>query len=149
MEDARLVENLIYLYAERIDNGDLAGVAELFQHGEIVSTAHNTRFSGVEEVLGLYQMSCRIYDETGTPLTKHLTTNVIVEVQDKGETASARSYYTVLQATEALPLQAIISGRYHDQFSKRDGRWCFSRREMFVDLLGDCSAHLLYDASAL
>ena len=32
MDDARLIENLIYEYAERIDDGDLAGVAELFRH---------------------------------------------------------------------------------------------------------------------
>ena len=30
MEDSRQVENLIYSYAERIDNGDLEGVAALF-----------------------------------------------------------------------------------------------------------------------
>ena len=30
MEDSRQVENLIYSYAERIDNGDLEGVAAFF-----------------------------------------------------------------------------------------------------------------------
>ena len=41
MEDSRIIENLIYLYAERIDAGDLEGVAELFSNGEIASPAHN------------------------------------------------------------------------------------------------------------
>lgn len=149
MEDSRQIENLIYTYAERIDNGDLEGVAELFRDAEIVAPAHNSRQTGYDEVLAMYQFSCRLYPETGTPRTKHLTTNVIVEVDAGAEEGSARSYFTVIQATEALPLQPIISGRYRDSFRKVNGAWQFARREMIVDLLGDCSAHLLYDASNL
>ena len=51
----------------------------------------------------------------GTPRTKHVTTNPIIEVDD-AETASCRSYYTVLQQTDELPLQTIVTGRYHDRF---------------------------------
>ena len=149
MNDSREIENLIYTYAERIDTGDLEGVAELFRNGEIVSTAHNVRRTGISEVLEMYKLSCRIHETTGTPLTKHLTTNVIIETGPQGDQASARSYYTVLQATDALPLQPIISGRYRDQFQKRDGSWGFTSREMIVDLIGNCSEHLLYEAQGL
>ncbi len=143
MDSARQIENLIYRYAELIDTGDLAGVAALFANGEIISTEHGARFTGTSEVLDLYKMSCRLYEDTGTPKTKHLTTNVIIDVS--GDTAKARSYYTVVQATESLPMQPIISGRYHDTFRSREGTWEFASREMFVDLEGDCSAHLLYE----
>ena len=34
-DHAREIENLLYVYAERIDAGDLEGVAELFTHGRI------------------------------------------------------------------------------------------------------------------
>jgi 3-phenylpropionate/cinnamic acid dioxygenase small subunit len=149
MEDSRCIENLIYYYAERIDDGDLEGVAELFRDAEITSTAHNVRRTGFDEVLKMYQMSCRLYKETGTPMTKHLTTNVIIELDENGREAAARSYYTVIQATDALPLQPIISGRYKDHFHKTENQWHFSSREMIVDLIGDCSAHLLYDSSGL
>ena len=149
MEDCRQIENLIYRYAEKIDSGNLEGVAELFRDAEIVSSAHGSRRAGFDEVLQMYQLSCRLYETTGTPLTKHLTTNVIIELEESGVEASARSYYTVIQATESLPLQPIISGRYNDRFRKAEGKWMFVRREMFVDLIGDCSAHLLVDASVL
>lgn len=148
MEDSRHIENLIYLYAERIDHGDLEGIAELFRDAEIYSPAHDVTRTGYDEVLEMYRLSCRLHD-TGTPLTRHLTTNVIIDVDDDGLSASARSYYTVIQATDSLPLQPIISGRYRDLFRKRENRWQFARREMIVDLLGDCSEHLLYDASSL
>lgn len=146
MDDCRQIENLIYRYADRIDAGDLEGVAELFREAEIVAPAHDSRRAGYEEVLEMYQLSCRIYPATGTPMTKHITTNVIIELDESGQSASARAYFTVMQATDNLPLQAIISGRYRDAFNKRGDKWQFSRREMHVDLLGDCSAHLLYDA---
>jgi 3-phenylpropionate/cinnamic acid dioxygenase small subunit len=149
MEDCRQIENLIYRYAELIDEGDLEGVAELFRDAEIVSTAHNVRHQGFDEVLQMYKVSCRIYEATGTPRTKHLTTNVIIELDKCGRAACARSYYTVIQATDALPLQPIISGRYRDRFRRVDSQWQFASREMIVDLIGDCSAHLLYSSSAL
>jgi len=149
MEDSRHIENLIYRYAELIDNGDLKGVAELFRDAEIVSPAHDVRRTGFDEVLQMYQLSCRLYESTGTPLTKHLTTNVIVDMDSNGKEARARSYYTVIQGTGSLPLQPIISGRYKDRFRKVDAQWQFASREMLVDLIGDCSAHLLYSSSNL
>lgn len=149
MDDSRQIENLIYSYAEKIDAGDLDGVAQLFRDAEIVAPAHGSRQVGYQQVLAMYQHSTRIYESTGTPKTKHLTTNVIIDIAEGAVTASARSYFTVIQATDALPLQPIISGRYRDSFDKVDGVWRFSCREMNVDLLGDLSAHLLYDPDKL
>jgi 3-phenylpropionate/cinnamic acid dioxygenase small subunit len=149
MEDSRQIENLIYRYAQHIDDGKLKEVAELFRNAEIVSSAQDVRFVGYTEILSMYENSCRIYDPQGTPLTKHLTTNVIIEVDQNGVEANASSYYTVIQATDALSLQPIISGRYKYEFRKVDTHWQFARREMIVDLIGDCSSHLLYDTSHL
>ena len=145
MEESRQIENLIYRYAELIDDGNLEEVAELFRNAEIVSTVHGMRREGFDEVLQMYRSSCRIYETTGTPLTKHLTTNVIIELDEDGKTASARSYYTVFQQTDELPLQPIIAGHYHDTFHRVGGQWCFDTREMFVDLTGDLSHHLLFE----
>jgi hypothetical protein len=144
MPDAdREIENLVYAYAERIDAGDLAGVGELFRDGRIEAQP-GVVFTGADEVRGLYEMATRLYDD-GTPRTKHMTTNVTVEVDDAAGTATARSYYTVFQQTDELPLHPIIAGRYHDTFHRVDGRWCFDTRRMFVDLKGDLSRHLLFD----
>jgi 3-phenylpropionate/cinnamic acid dioxygenase small subunit len=144
---AREIENLLYTYAERIDAGDLEGVADLFTHGRIAASTEalpDQTFEGRERVLGLYRASTRIYDD-GTPRTKHVTTNAIIEVDDGANSASARSYYTVFQRVDDLPLQPIIAGRYHDTFRRIDGRWWFDTRVMLVDLVGDLSRHLLYE----
>ncbi|TMK54946.1 MAG: nuclear transport factor 2 family protein [Actinobacteria bacterium] len=147
-DDSRSIENLLYTYAERIDAGDLEGVADLFAHGQITAQADTTtaqRFEGRDEVLGMYEAATRLYEDNGTPHTKHVTTNAIIDVDERAGTAVARSYYTVFQQTDALPLQPIIAGRYHDTFKRIDGAWWFDTRTMFVDLVGDLSHHLLYE----
>jgi len=92
----------------------------------------------------LYEGSTRLHDD-GTPRTRHVTTNVTIEVDDDAGTAASRAYYTVFQQTDVLPLQPIIAGHYHDTFHRVDGRWWFDTRSMFVDLKGDLSQHLLFE----
>src|SRR5258708_4825390 len=87
-----------------------------------------------------------VYDD-GTPRTKHITTNVAIEVDEKAGTAVARSYFTALQAAPDLPLQPIVSGRYHDRFERRDGQWRFVERRVRTDLVGDVSRHLRRSAA--
>ena len=146
MDSARAIENLLYTYAERIDRGDLDGVAELFTHGRIHGVeggGPETVFEGPERVRGLYGRTTRMHEDTGTPRTKHVTTNAIIEVDDAAGTASARSCFLVTQATPELPLQVIITGRYRDTFHRIGGRWWFDSRTMYVDQTGDLGHHLL------
>ena len=68
-DNAREIENLIYTYAERIDAGDLTGVAELFAHGRIEAAPDAPALDrGRERVRELYEGSTRLYDD-GTPRT--------------------------------------------------------------------------------
>ncbi len=140
----REIENLLYTYAERIDLGDLEGVADLFEHAVITTPGVEPGPGGRDAALETYRRSTRLYDD-GTPKTKHVTTNVIIEVDEAGQTATARSYFTVFQRLDDFPLQAIIAGRYHDRFERVDGHWCFTERMMLPELLGDLSRHLLFD----
>ena len=149
MDSYREIENLIYRYAEQVDAGDFESVAEMFAHGKIIGRTQEDDSSGYEEVLSLYQSSARIHEQTGTPCTKHVTTNAIIEVDEKNDIATARSYFTVFQALEDFPLQPVISGRYHDRFERIGGKWRFSERKMLPELYGDLSRHLLFDAKTL
>jgi 3-phenylpropionate/cinnamic acid dioxygenase small subunit len=142
-DDGRAIEDLVYAYAERIDAGDLDGVAELFRHGRI-EAAPGMVFEGAEKVRSLYDGATRFYED-GTPRTKHVTTNVVVEVDDAAGTGASRSYYAVFQQTDQLALQPIIAGRYRDTFHRVDGEWCFDTREILVDLTGDLSQHLRFE----
>lgn len=141
-DSQREIENLLYTYAERIDLGDFEGVADLFEHAAITSPGAPRGPGGRDAALAIYQKSTRLYED-GTPRTKHVTTNAIIEVDEANDTATSRAYFTVFQCLEDFPLQAIISGRYHDQFERVDSRWRFAERMMLPELLGDLSRHLL------
>jgi len=137
------VANLVYTYAERIDLGDFAGVAELFEHAEITAVGNDEHHSGTDAAQKLYEKTTRRYDDNGTPHTKHVTTNLILEIDEEAGTGTCRSYFTVLQQTANLSLQPIISGRYHDRFERVDGVWRFTHRHIISELIGDLSQHLL------
>jgi len=143
LTDHDAIAALIYTYAERLDAGDLEGVASLFAHATLRNDGFDAAFRGTEEILRLYRSSAMLYD--GKPCTKHVTTNLIIEMDESGKTASARSYYSVLQARPELPLQIIIAGRYHDRFARIEGGWGFTDRLIFIDLTGDLRYHLKFN----
>jgi hypothetical protein len=62
--------------------------------------------------------------------------------------ATARSYYTVVQQTAMIPLQVIASGRYRDVLIKVDGAWRFAKREYFMDMRGDVTDHVKIQSSS-
>lgn len=138
------ITNLLYRYAECIDSGDLEGAAALFEHARIRvgDPGHDT--IGSARLLSIWK-SLIVLHADGTPRTKHVTTNPIIEIDEDAGTASCRSYYTVLQQTDELPLQTIVAGRYHDRFERVDGQWRFSYRDLtLIDMVGDVSRHLAY-----
>lgn len=138
--DEREILNLLHLYCELQDAADFEGVAELFRHSSY-NVAGGDSHHGYDEVYALKTKHDRTYDD-GTLRTKHVTTNTILDIQAGAAVATARSYFTVLQATPDLPLQPVIAGRYHDTFEKVDGRWRFRDRLIYGDLVGDLTRHL-------
>ena len=131
---------LIFTYAERLDAGELDGVAALFRDATFRST-QGGNYHGSAEVLAVLRQKVVLYPD-GTPRTKHVTTNLTVDVDEDAGTATARSYVTVLQALPDFPLQPIFSGRYRDSFTRADGCWRWGRREVIGDLYGDVSRHV-------
>lgn len=149
MDSYREIENLIYTYAELIDAGNLEGMAQLFAHAEFFGPDGTLAATGAEEFLSVNRQAVKIYEQTGTPRTKHVTTNVIIALDEAANSATARSYFTVFQSAEEMPLQPIVAGRYIDSFERADGVWRFRRRQSIPELFGDLSKHLLFDITKL
>jgi ketosteroid isomerase-like protein len=143
MSGYNAVANLIGRYAELIDRGDFAGVGELLAHAVVTSEGGGMEVRGADAIAAMYTSWTRRYEDNGTPHTKHVTTNLVVDIDEEAGRATCRSYITVLQATDALALQPVFAGRYHDAFERVDGTWRFSRRHMITDYVGDLSHHLL------
>ena len=124
---------LISQYCYAIDSGDFERFAALLKHAEWVAEGQKP---------GRDSMSNIILYPDGTPRTKHVTTNITLQVDEAAGTATGHCYVTVFQQTDNFPLQAIFSGDYYDEFEQVDGAWRFSRREIRNSLIGDMSAHL-------
>lgn len=124
-------------YCDSIDRGDLAACAALFAGGAwgiVGDLAHGS--DAVKAVLD----NVTLYD--GRPCTRHLMTNVRIVLDPEGDSATASSCITVMQAVpERFPLQAIFIGSYADRFRRSDGRWHFVERAITPDLVGDLSFH--------
>jgi 3-phenylpropionate/cinnamic acid dioxygenase small subunit len=140
----RQILNLLHRYAEYVDAADFEAVGELFEGAEyqIRGALHG------HEVTEAMQRSVKLHD--GQIRTKHVLSNTILEFHHgdaERNDASARSYFTVLQATDSLALQPIVCGRYLDTFRDdglgTDSSWRFATRTIVLDLVGNMNEHLV------
>ena len=136
------ISNLLYRYAECLDSGQLVEAAGLFRHACIKVQSQGDLLDHTA-LLGIWQQRIKLYP-CGTPRTRHVISNPIIDIDEAAGTATVRSCYTVLQATDTLPLQPIAAGRYFDEFERVDGIWRFSFRDYsHLEMIGDLTGHLL------
>ena len=133
------IENLLYEYQERIDAGDLPGVAAMFADAVIRAEGTDVAWTGEDEILAMYAGFVRMYN--GSPRTTHTNLNPIIHIDEDANRATCRSRYVVYQQTNELALQPIITGGYHDVFERVDGAWRFAERVMITHSLGDMTKH--------
>jgi 3-phenylpropionate/cinnamic acid dioxygenase small subunit len=142
--DHHAITSLMYRYAEYVDAANFDGIGALFARGEITTPGVPGAIVGADAVAAMYRGSNKVHPN-GTLMTRHLTTNVLVDIADDATSATVRSSFVVFQATPATALQPIVAGRYHDRFDRHDDGWWFGQREMRVEQVGDVSDHLLMD----
>jgi hypothetical protein len=123
---------LMHEYAYRFDHGAGVAVADLFvEDGEWSAPAVTCR--GRAELVAFF----RLRDEMAERVTRHVVTNINVEVQS-ADHATARSVaieYRGTRGTNGLvpdTLPAIVSD-YQDEFVRVDGAWRFRRRRVVID----------------
>jgi 3-phenylpropionate/cinnamic acid dioxygenase small subunit len=138
---------LLFTYAELMDAADFDSLAVLFADAVLTNEGAEGDVRGGDAIAGLYRRTNRVHAD-GTLRTRHLTTNVIIDIDEDAGTATARSAFVVLQQTDVLALQPIVAGRYHDRFARVDGDWRFAHRHMHVDQVGDVREHLSFDLAA-
>lgn len=136
----RAIANLIARYAELTDNGDFTTLGDLMADADF-SLNGGPPIHGAAAVTRLGHDVLQTYDD-GTPKTRHLTTNLYIEVDEDAGTATARAYFTVLQALPDFPLQPVAAGRYRDRFTRTGGTWAFAERQVITDFSGDVSHHV-------
>jgi 3-phenylpropionate/cinnamic acid dioxygenase small subunit len=146
-ESHHAITTLLYRYTEMMDAADFDAVAQLFADAILTNEGVKGEISGGDAIAQLYRNTNRVHDD-GTLRTRHLTANVIIDIDETASTATARSAFVVFQQTSDLPLQPIVTGRYGDRFIRVDGTWHFAHRHITVDHVGDVSRHLTFDLGA-
>jgi len=134
------VRALVVAYAERLDAGDLDGVAQLFRDAVLRPARSGAALVGTDAVRRLYDPVIRYED--GTPRTQHTLGNLAVAVDADREHAASHCSFTVWQARPDGSLGPVLAGRYDDRFARVAGRWRFTERVITPDLLGDLSDHM-------
>src|SRR5262249_15388804 len=130
---------LVYGYSDAIDRGDYDALAALFRHGDFVMT-DGQRLRG-EGLAAWFRDALGLYDD-GTPRTTHSNPSVVIQLDDQGATATARTSVLVFQALEG-DIRCIYSGLYDDEFERHpEEGWCFLVRRSTTRLVGDMSHHL-------
>jgi hypothetical protein len=74
------VGNLIAAYAELVDNGDFAGVGALLSDATFEGSG--APVSGADSIEQMLRNTVIVYAD-GTPRTRHVTTNVVIETDDE------------------------------------------------------------------
>ena len=140
--DVISIQNLLHRYCDYVDRGNFDAMAALFANADVYLPGVDRWYrSDPEGLAASYREWVRIYPD-GTPRTRHVTSNLILEA-DGANRAKAQSYITVFQSTAELSLQPIIGGRNIDRFAKTEGVWRFSERTIESDMFGDLKAHLM------
>ena len=139
MQDLIESNYLLTEYCFAIDSGRLEDCAALFEHAEFSFEGFPT-VQGVEGVMGV--LSGIVLHGDGTPRTRHVLSNVRIDVAGSGASAKAQSYVTTIQQAGDRPMQAVFTGHYFDEFRKIDDKWAFVKRGVFAPYFGDMSQHM-------
>jgi 3-phenylpropionate/cinnamic acid dioxygenase small subunit len=145
------IRNLLHRYSEAVDTGNFDALAELFAHARFRSALGNaepTLGRQGAEVAEMFKTGIILYGD-GTPRTRHVVTNSIIEVDEQAGTATARSYNTTLQQVPPHPLEIMATARYEDRFERVGGTWRFTDRVVrhssidgvHRDFINDMSRH--------
>jgi len=124
---------LVHRYAELLDGGDVEGVLDHFSRATWRSAATGTVLHSRDELRSVY--SALVPTDGRPPHTRHLMHNLVIELADGADDASARCSYTVLEGGDpGTPVRILMVGRYEDAYHRDADGWHLTDREFHLDL---------------
>jgi hypothetical protein len=133
------ITRLLFAYCTGIDTGRLDDTAELFAKGTWYLNP-DSPLSGADEVAAFLNESVILYD--GVPATRHVVTNIRIDLAEDRRRASAQSYVIVFQSLPGEAPFVMFQGAYDDTFAHDGSAWHFDVRRIRTDGTGDMSGHL-------
>lgn len=134
------IERLLTAYCWGIDTGNFESTAALFGEDGLYGLVDAGAARGADQVLGMFRASVRTYD--GVPRTRHVITNLVIDVDHGGTTGSARCYVQVIHQPPGEEIRPIVVGTYLDRVHLVGDEWQFAERRMHLELVGNLTSHL-------
>lgn len=136
IEIERACERLILEYSRALDRGDMSAAADCFA----VNGTFARPMTPDTVIEGREAIRAGLLSRPRTLLTKHLTTNVMINVEDH-DTASGLSYLTMISTTpEQGAMPPFVSqgplwfGEMQDRFVRENGQWKFLQRRGSIQM---------------
>jgi hypothetical protein len=134
-EIERSCERMVYAYARALDLGDMSGAADCFaEQGSFARP-----MTPDQVIHGRESIRAALLTRPKTLLTKHLATNVQIDVLGRDE-ARGLSYLTMISTTPgdaAAPFTSagpIYFGEFKDRFVREAGEWKFLERRGSIQM---------------
>jgi SnoaL-like domain len=136
IEIERACERIVYAYARALDLGDMSAAADYFaENGSL------TRPMAPEKVIqGRETIRAALLTRPKTLLTKHLATNVMIDVVSRDEVRGL-SYLAMISTTpsgDATPPYVsagpVYFGEFRDRFVREGGEWKFLERRGSIQM---------------
>ena len=135
-EIERACERLTYVYARALDLGDMNAAADCFAENGSFARPMNPG----QVIQGRETIRASLITRPKTLLTKHLSTNAIIDVESR-DTARGLSYLTMISTTPpqgaAPPFVSggpIYFGEMQDRFVREHGVWKFLERRGSIQM---------------
>jgi hypothetical protein len=135
-EIERACERLTYVYGRALDLGDMSAAADCFAENGSFARPMNPG----QVIQGREAIRASLITRPKTLLTKHLTTNVMIEV-DSRDSAHGLSYLTMIASTPpqgaAPPFVSggpVYFGEMQDRFVRENGVWKFLERRGSIQM---------------
>lgn len=136
IEIERACETLIHTYSRALDRGDMDAAADCFAEAGTFARP----MAPEQIIVGREAIRASLRSRPATLLTRHLSTNVMVEVEGM-RSARSISYLTMVSTTPddgAVPPHEsrgpIWFGEMHDRFVHENGAWKFIERRGSIQL---------------
>lgn len=131
-KDTIEIEQLLYRCCHAVDCGELEKIMGLF-HPEAtlrIMWEENGTHVGHDAIRAWFMAYIHTVRET-LRLLRHKIDSPMIEVM--GEDAVARCYLTVEAAHKESEQRIVTLGRYEDKLCKRENRWLFQEKAIFMD----------------
>jgi hypothetical protein len=135
-EIERACERLTYVYGRALDLGDMNAAADCFAENGSFARPMNPG----QVIQGREAIRASLITRPKTLLTKHLTSNVMIDVESR-DAARGLSYLTMIATTPpqgaAPPFVSsgpIYFGEMQDRFVRENGVWKFLERRGSIQM---------------